>query len=204
MGTVKNIAMPGGFTIELKGLNEVLAKLDVKKFEKVIEEEIHDFGLNVKADAINNISLNGTTDEGKLVGSIFAVPEKMAVHIGASASYAGYIEFGTRKFAAAYVSSLPQDWKAYAATMKGKGGGNMDQFIQAIMAWVQRKGIGALKTKSGNNSTSAASYDAMQQAAYWIALNILRNGIKAQPFLFPAFEKNRIQLIKNLKSLLNA
>jgi hypothetical protein len=66
----------------------------------------------------------------------------------------------------------------------------MDEFIQSIMAWVKRKGIGADTTKSGNVSSSASSLDKQQQAAYWIAINILQNGIKPKKFLYEAVKDN--------------
>ena len=192
--------MSKGLNISIKGLDETLAKLDIKKFEKVIESEIHTFGLNVEQDAKQLCPV----DEGHLKGSVFQEPKRLGVEVGVRANYAAYVEFGTRKFATAYVSTLPSDWQAYASQFKGKGGGSMDEFIQSIMAWVLRKGIGGGRTTGGNLSRSRSSDDAMQQAAYNIALYILRNGIKAQPFLYPAFEENRIILIKNLKELLNA
>jgi len=43
-----------------------------------------------------------------------------------------------------------------------------------------------------------------EKVAYPIALKIIRNGVKAQPYLFPAFEKNKIELIRALKQQLNA
>jgi len=39
----------------------------------------------------------------------------------------------------------------------------------------------------------------MQSAAYAIALNILQNGIRAQPYLRPAVEANTPKLIENIK-----
>jgi hypothetical protein len=42
----------------------------------------------------------------------------------------------------------------------------------------------------------------MQQAAYAIALNILQNGIKPHPYIFPAYEIARLKLLKDLNDLL--
>lgn len=185
------------FKMDAVGFDKVLAKLNVKKFEQVVEGEIHTFGLNVEQDAKQLCPV----DEGYLKGSVFQDPKTLGVEVGVRANYAAYVEFGTRKFATAYVSTLPSDWQAYASQFKGKGGGSMDEFIQSIMAWVLRKGIGGGRTTGGNLSRSRSSDDAMQQAAYNIALYILRNGIKAQPFFYPAFEKNKIKLIKRLNNL---
>ena len=189
--------------IQLKGFDKAVA--EIEKTAKEVKEDVHfalvDFGTSVERDA----KLDAPADEGKLRNSISATfPTKdkgLSVQIAVTADYAAYIEFGTRKFAAKYVATLPPDWKSYAATFKGKGGGNLNQFIQAIMAWVRRKGIGADITKSGNFSSSASSLDKQQQAAYWIALNILQNGIKPQPFLYPAVQKHTPELEKAIKKI---
>ncbi len=195
-----------GITVQLKGLDEVLKKLDVKKFERDITDELIDFGNNVVRDAKQNVEDNGTTDRGDLVNKIGSESTKpLTVTIFVNIFYAAFIEFGTRKFAAAYVSRLPADWQAFAAQYKGSGGGGtFAEFIIKITEWVKRKGFAAELTKSGNISKSKSSEAAQDQAAYLIAMSILRNGIKAQPYLYPAFEKNVPLLIERLKKLLNA
>ena len=192
-----------GITLKLSGLDEVLKKLDVKKLEREITGELIYFGTQVSLDAKNNVENNGTTDRGDLAGSIdFKSDHPLSVSIFANKDYAAYIEFGTRKFAASYVATLPPDWQTFAAQYKGGGGGSFQEFLMRITEWVKRKGFAAAVTKSGNKSKSVNSVNGEKEAAYRIALSILRNGIKAQPFLFPAFEKNRPELIKNLKTLL--
>ena len=159
-----------------------------------------DFGTKVETEA----KRNAPADEGKLRSSINSKfdQRKFTVSITVASDYAAYQEFGTRKFAAAYVGTLPQEWKAYAATFKGKTGGNMNDFIQAIMAWVDRKGIGADTTKSGNISRSASSLEKQQQAAYWIAINILQNGIKPKKFLYEAVKNNLPKLQTDFNNII--
>lgn len=182
------------FKIEVTNLKELQGKLE--KMTDNVQRKLKD-ELNVFADnTVTEAKRMAPVDEGFLRNSISAkkvtaISKKMEVEIIVAADYAAYIEFGTRKFAAAYVATLPPEWQEYAAKFKGKGGGTMDDFIQRIMAWVERKGIGAMQTKSGNVSKSADSYDKMQAAAYGIAINILQNGIKQHPFLFPAVENNK-------------
>lgn len=172
----------------------------VKQIEKQVAERIDKELLIFAENTVNEAKRLSPIDEGHLRGSIAYNKRPLAVDIVVATNYAAFIEFGTRRFAAAYVASLPPNWQAYAATFKGQGGGNMNDFVQRIMAWVLRKGIGAIKTKSGNNSTSKSSLDAQQEAAYGIALHILRNGIKAHPFLFPAVQHQEIELRKRLKA----
>jgi len=185
--------------IQLKGFDKAVA--DIEKTAKEVNNEVKvalvDFATSVERDA----KRAAPADEGKLRNSINGTVKGFEASVTVTADYAAYIEFGTRKFAAKYVATLPPDWKSYAATFKGKGGGNLNQFIQAIMAWVRRKGIGADITKSGNFSSSASSLDKQQQAAYWIALNILQNGIKPQPFLKPAVDAHVPELEKAIKKI---
>jgi hypothetical protein len=189
-------------TLDITGnLKGAISKRREKVLSK-IDDELNTFGISTVAMAQRLCPV----DEGHLRNSISFTPVKKEgstryVDIVVATDYAAYVEFGTRKFAANYVATLPQEWRAMAAEHKGKAGGTLSEFIQRIMAWVQRKGIGAHKTKSGNVSTSKNSYAAMQQAAYAIALNILQNGVKQQPFLYPAFRKNRKRLISNLKNI---
>ena len=177
-------------TIKLKGFDKTIK--DVQKLatdtNKNAKIALVDFGTRVETEA----KRNAPADEGKLRSSINSTFDNktFTVKITVATDYAAYQEFGTRKFAAAYVGTLPQEWRTYAATFKGKTGGSMDEFIQSIMAWVNRKGIGADMTKSGNVSSSASSLEKQQQAAYWIAINILQNGIKPKKFLYEAVKDN--------------
>jgi len=177
-------------TIKLKGFDKAVK--DVEKLandaNKKAKIALVDFGTKVETQA----KRDAPADEGKLRSSINSTfnANNFTVKITVATDYAAYQEFGTRKFAAAYVGTLPQEWRTYAATFKGKTGGSMDEFIQSIMAWVSRKGIGADMTKSGNVSSSASSLDKQQQAAYWIAINILQNGIKPKKFLYEAVKDN--------------
>lgn len=189
--------------ISIKGFDKAIH--DIEKIAKdagnKVDVAMVDFGTKVEGDA----KRDAPADEGKLRNSINAVYKRQSkqLTITVAADYAAYMEFGTRKFAAKYVATLPPDWKTYAATFKGKGGGSMDQFIQAIMAWVRRKGIGGDTTASGATSSSRSSLDKMQQAAYWIALNILQNGIKPKPFLYPAIKKYTPELTKDIQKIFN-
>jgi HK97 gp10 family phage protein len=188
--------------IKLTGFDK--AEKNIEKISKDASAKakvaLVDFGTKVETEA----KRNAPADEGKLRSSINSKfdQRKFTVSITVASDYAAYQEFGTRKFAAAYVGTLPQEWKAYAATFKGKTGGNMNDFIQAIMAWVDRKGIGADTTKSGNISRSASSLEKQQQAAYWIAINILQNGIKPKKFLYEAVKNNLPKLQTDFNNII--
>lgn len=186
-------------SIKLNGLDNLIATVEktAKRAEAETKVALTKFVKNTETEAKRLAPAN----EGRLRNSVNGTVDGFTAKITVTADYAAYLEFGTRKFAARYVATLPQDWQSYAATFRGKGGGTFDQFIQDIMQWVRQKGIGGLKTKSGRTSESKSSLDAMQQAAYAIALNILQNGIRPQPFVYPAVTKNTPALEADIKKV---
>ncbi len=186
-------------SIKLNGLDNLIATVEktAKRAESETKVALTKFAKNTETEAKRLAPAN----EPRLRNSINGTVDGFTAKITVTADYAAYLEFGTRKFAARDVARLPQDWQSYAATFRGKGGGTFDQFIQDIMQWVRQKGIGGLKTKSGRTSESKSSLDAMQQAAYAIALNILQNGIRPQPFVYPAVTKNTPVLEADIKKV---
>ena len=186
-------------SIKLNGLDNLIATVEktAKRAESETKVALTKFAKDTETEAKRLAPAN----EVRLSNSINGTVDGFTAKITVTADYAAYLEFGTRKFAARYVATLPQDWQSYAATFRGKGGGTFDQFIQDIMQWVRQKGIGGLKTKSGRTSESKSSLDAMQQAAYAIALNILQNGIRPQPFVYPAVTKNTPVLEADIKKV---
>ena len=188
---------------QIQGLDAAIKHSNrlAKEVKQDVQEELNEF-----ADAVSALAKRlAPADEGHLRGAIAPIRGNgnLEASIVCAVVYAAFMEFGTRKYAAKYVATLPQDWKTYALTFKGKGGGSMDEFIQAIMAWVRRKGISGDRTKSGNVSNSRSSLDKQQSAAYAIALNILQNGVKPQPFLYPAVIAEVPKLTERLKKILN-
>jgi len=166
------------FNIDITGdFNEKLDKLKDGVYQ-IVEDELNAFGIETVAMA----KTLAPVDEGFLRNSITFDKFPLAVEIVVAANYAAYLEFGTRAFEAAYVRSLPAEWQEFAAQFKG-GGGSFEDFFMNIIEWVKRKGI-------------------EPAAAYPIAKKILRFGIRARPFLYPAIEVNKKILIDNLKAVL--
>jgi hypothetical protein len=170
--------------IETKGIGALVKKFDQlsKEGQADVQSALNDWADRTAADAKSLVSAN-SKDEGALLRSISPLYGSGNSSVVATAKYAAYIEFGTRKFAASYVSSLPQDWATYAATFKGPAGGTFAEFVKSLMAWGER--TGKLNPKY----------------AYVAALKILRDGIKQRPFLYPSVVKNTPQLIKDIKDI---
>lgn len=159
----------------------------IKLFEKLTDDlkpevqlALNAFGINVERDAKTSVSSH--SDTGMLKGSIQWEQGDLSVSVGAIAEYAAFVEFGTRKFATQYVSTLPQDWQAYAATFKGRKTGNFDSFISRLIQWGKSKGID-------------------ENGAYKLARKILKEGTKAKPFLYPSVNKNLPIFIQDIKNI---
>lgn len=169
--------------LEVKGLDTLIKKMDklAKDVQKDVQAELNDWADTTAQNAKLLVSAN-SSDEGMLLRSINPNYGNGSASVTASTKYAAYIEFGTRKFAAAYVSSLPADWQTYAATFKGSTGGTFEQFLLSIIAWAGRKGID-------------------KKAAYPIARKIMIDGIKPKPFLYPSVQKTLPVLRKNLRAI---
>ena len=172
-------------TVKAEGLEAVMAKF--KSYSQTaqiqIDGALEEWANAVARDAKMLVSAN-SADEGGLLRSINPDHGNGYASVTASAAHAAYVEFGTRKFAAAYVSSLPGDWAAYANTFKGKsGGGTFKEFVKILMAWGAR--TGKMDPKY----------------AYVAALKILREGVKARPFLYPSVNKNLPLLMQDIKAI---
>lgn len=170
--------------LQIKGIDALIKKMDrlAKDVQKDVQAELNDWADQTAANAKMLVSSN-SSDEGLLLRSINPNYGNGSASVTAATKYAAYIEFGTRKFAAAYVSSLPADWQTYAATFKGKTGGTFEQFILSIKAWAARKGI----TDKGH--------------IYFIIKQIMRDGISPKPFMYPSVNKTLPILKQNLRAI---
>lgn len=203
----------GNFNIQVTGLQAAIDRITPAVINEKVKDELNAFGL----DVVNDAKQLAPTDEGYLKNSISHVMvNDNTVEIKVNTNYAAYVEFGTRRFAASYVSTLPQEWRIFASQFKGKGGGDYFDFLNNILDWVIRKGIAnrySIKTQQPikiniKNPSKAGigkdDYERLHSAAYAIALSILKKGVKPHPFLYPAVEKNRPLLEKRIKDILNA
>lgn len=195
--------MAKGFTFKLN-TSEVVGSIKAAKSQvaSVINNELNAFGQST----VNDAKRLAPVDEGVLRNAIGFKKEELKVTITVNVDYAAYIEFGTKSFAAAYVSTLPTEWQDFAKQFKGKAGkGSVEEFVLRIMEWVKRKGIAgtySVKTQKRTGPQGARNFEDAD-AAYAIALYILRKGIRPHPFLFPAYQKNKIELINSLKAQLS-
>jgi len=191
--------------LKASGIEALLAKFNTlaNQAQNDVQFELNTFADDVARDAKLLVKAN-SSDEGNLLRNINPEYGNGSVTITANTKYAAYIEFGTRKFAAEYVSSLPTDWQAYASTFKGKSNsGDYYDFLNAILDWVDHKGITArysVKTKKKLKNNKGDD-ERLLAAATAIAFSILRNGIRPKPFMYPSINKNLPVLIQNIKDI---
>src|SRR6478752_3331616 len=110
-----------------------------KGFERLIKEmpdRVSDV-LNSSAKKIVAVARrNAPADRGDVKRGIESTnTELLKKHITSRAPYSAYIEFGTGKHAAQYVSGLPGDYQTFAAQFKGGGGGGFKEFLKLITEW---------------------------------------------------------------------
>jgi HK97 gp10 family phage protein len=172
------------FTFDIANLSDVLKKLDTLdgKIQQDVKDELNASALNIQSGAKRLAPVNF----GQLRNSIYLkeqnVEKGIVYTIGASASYAPYVEFGTGGKV-----SIPAGFEELASGFKGKKAGTFKDMVEALTLWVKRKGIG------GGNDKSIA---------YAIAISILKKGMRPQPFLIPSFEAEKPKLIKNILNVI--
>lgn len=174
--------------LKVEGLDTLISKFEnlAKNVQSEIQGELNAWADDTSLDA-KTLASKQTGDTGYLSNSIHPVYGNGGASVVASAQYAPYVEFGTRKYAASYVSSLPADWEQLAAQFKGSSASGRDfyQFVKSLKEWAKRTG----------------KLD--EKYAYVAAKKILREGLKARPFMYPAVLKNLPQLEKNIKDILS-
>jgi HK97 gp10 family phage protein len=212
--------MSDALTIQFKGLAEAKSLFGglAKKLERSIDTVLSKGTDIIITDAKKRVPV----DMGLLRNSISAKKEYLFKTITVNAFYAPFIEFGTGKHAAEQMAKLPPDWVALASQFKGqKGGGDYYDFLNNILEWVKRVGIGntmstgivSRSKKSGGGfelnllkaakpRTKKLKGDALADVAAAIAWSILRNGIHPRPFLYPAFMGAQPEIQKQITEVL--
>ena len=189
--------------LNVNGMDKIFN--DFKKYTEKIKVDI---ALEINASALNiqsNAKKNAPVNFGTLRNSIQLVEElgqgKLLYTIGSKLPYAPYVEFGTGP-----KTSVPANYNEFAMQFKGNKRGTFKQMIEALMLWVKAKGLtGTYSVKTGKRLGSKQKNQTQDKsAAYAIAISILKKGLRPQPYLIPAYEKEIPKLKENIKKVLNA
>jgi HK97 gp10 family phage protein len=162
-----------GFSLDISGIKGVEAAIKRidTKATKGLSDEMAASAINIERSAKRLAPGN----LGKLRQSInHDTGNSLFKSVFSTVEYAPYVEFGTRGNA-----RIPAGFEAFAAQYKGKGAKGA---WKAIEFWIKRKGIDPKLT-------------------FVIFRAIMRNGISPQPFMIPAYEKEKPALLKRLKAL---
>ena len=192
--------------LKVTGLQALTDKLNniSSNVQDNVDRALGDWAQRVEKEAKTLVQAQ-SGDNGNLARSISSESGRGYAKVYATAFYAAYIEFGTRKFASAYVSTLPQEWQDIAKTHKGSTGKSAGDMFDNILQWVIRKditpqGFFTKKTKSGKNRVNKSQKEVEDKAtAYVIMMSILTNGIKPRPFLYPSVTNQTPKLFEDLK-----
>ena len=190
------------FTIQLSGLQSTINRL-----KQTADDIAHEVDVEIggrMGDMEKMAKRLAPKDNGDLARSIS--PNRISLmewELVAQSDYAAYLEFGTKGYA-----KVPGELQAYAAKFRGKKGkGTFEQLVDKLTIWVKRKGIAATQikyTKDGKvkkaGTLSQGIYE--RQLARFIAMVIMKKGIKPQPFFFPSVYTYRPQIVKNVIKIL--
>lgn len=171
-----------------------------KEIQSEVAAEVQAAASLYEANAIKTLISQGG-DTGTLAKSINKKQiDAVNWEVFAGAFYAPFIEFGTK----GKYRPIPGT-EDIAAQFKGLKRGNFEQMLKSIEAWVKRKGIVAtfsIKTQK-RQRFSKAEANRTKQAAYAIAVSILKNGISPKPFFFQQIPQVRDSLFKNVERVLS-
>jgi len=163
---------------KIEGVNKAINALQDKSedIQARADQAIGESAKMIETKAKQNTPVGA---DGRLRASISAEKDRdLNWAVIVNSRYAPYVEFGTKSKV-----SVPSGLEGYAMQFKG-GGGSFDELVKSIRNWAKKKGI-------------------PEDAVYPISISITREGVSAQPFLFPAFEAERKRLLKDLKKVLN-
>lgn len=168
------------FRVKLQGMAGLKAEFAAasKNLEKIVSNNME----QMAQEWVERAVIDAPADEGRLRNAITYIPRSpLSFEIVAQVYYAAYMEFGTR----GNYRAIPGT-EAIAQQFKGRAGGTFEEMLKAITEWVRRKGItGTYSVKTRRRTGNKARQAKENQGAAWaIAVSILKNGVKAQPYFF--------------------
>lgn len=187
--------------INVIGLQQELARF--KQMSNTLKREVRAEIQSGAKNFVQRAKRATPKDLGRLAGSISYFPiAPLTYEVVAQNIYAPYVEFGTKSKAV-----IPPELQEYASQYKGGRGGDYYDFLNAILNWVKRKGIGFERLKETNEARKRVGQkritkrDRLHDVAEAIAFSIIRHGIKPHPFFFIQIQPVRMELEQNIKAI---
>ncbi len=107
--------------MKVEGLEKAIASIKGKydNIDQDVQDELNNWADETALDA----KQYAPKDMGQLAGSIHPSYGTMEAEVTVSVVHAAWVEFGTGKFASAYLSNLDQEWRDFARQfyINGKG-----------------------------------------------------------------------------------
>jgi len=131
--------------VRLEGFKEFKDKLNQlpKKVNGNLSAFVSDAGKKWVQLAKNSAPI----DNGKLAGGITEKTTGLVSEVTVNAKYAQFIEWGTKRR-----KVVPPGLTAYANSLQYQKTGDYYDFLNAILDWVKRKGVGATSVRKKNNT----------------------------------------------------
>lgn len=163
--------------IGIKGLDAAIRELERtrQKGKKMVRTVAMQLAKMIAEDAKAGVPV----DMGVLKNSIGTRELENGAVVYVGEAYGAFQEFGT----GIYVE-VPPELADEAKKFKGYKEKNSGDFLHAIREWCVRKGID-------------------ERAAYPIAMSILRKGLHAKPYFYPAIQKNKEKLASLIQKQLD-
>jgi len=174
------------FKANVIGLDAFKKQIDSasKELKAEVDAELQASAMEYVGLAKKDLASQGG-DRGTLLRSISYKKEgDLSYTVSANTFYAPFIEFGTKSKFNPYPGT-----EEFASQYRGATQSGSLKLIDAIKAWVKRKGI--------------ASGKEADRAAFLIARSIYKNGISPKPFFFKQIPIVRNNLAQRLNALLN-
>lgn len=168
------------FDVALIGKKEVLAKLAnlSKEGKEAAQEVVYD----TASATVRHAKRLAPLDNGELrrgIGLRKDDSEGLSATVYSEAPHSGYVEFGTGPQV-----RIPPEFMEMAAKYKGGKGGSFQEGLANIRRWCKKKGID-------------------EKYAWVIFMNILRRGLRARPFFYPAYRLGLALFEKRMREALN-
>jgi HK97 gp10 family phage protein len=169
--------------VQIQGLDALIRKMQVLSaaVQDDVDTECELAAHEMNDEASRNIVSNRLVNGGELLAKQQVISDKTArsYTVQNTAFYAAFQEFGTGVQFTAH-----PEWEQIASSFKGLQNGTFDTFLIKMQEWCKSKGIDI-------------------KYAYPICLHILQHGLKARPFMQPAYEKVAPLLIERINNIIN-
>lgn len=166
----------GFSSAELQRFRQQFRKFSAKKVKKLQDATMLS-GYNIQKGAKERVPRYQSRLHNSL--RVLQAQNKLSVKVWTDVEYAAFVEFGTKSKV-----SIPAEIAQYAAQFKGSLKGSFSDLYEQMKVWVKRHGM-------------------PESAAFPVAIQIAKLGVKPQPYLYPAFKEERPKYIEAIRIIMN-